>query len=762
MAAGVDGRSVPQSPGDDKPRLAQGKPRAQISCLSSTPPSQQLAFELMRRPRKPASRSKSATVDTAVREHDASLRRRGVTVWLGAEPTFTDRLSVAPEWRTEPLGEDKLNRARRFAAEVLERTPGALLLRTVGRQYAGEPAPRWSLGVYALRRGRPGWRVPGDPIQTGRITRRPAWRRFVRTLQEELESAGFSARLLKVAADLPERILFAKKAGALRGRWKSDARVSRDPLDAQPTPLEGVRDELADQGLYLAALGPCLSEHPGDSDAIQLELPRFGDVATFTKFLKCVGHAARRTRLPSLIFTGYPPPVDPTVAWTTLTPDPGVLEVNMAPSPDVRSFLAAQRLLHAAAGHADLSAFNLLYNGEETDSGGGQHLTFGGRTPACSPFFEQPLLLPRLIAYLNEHPSLSYWFAGQSVGSSSQQPRSDEVSAESFEGLCVALDLLQARRGAQPHELWSSLAPFLTDRFGNTHRAEINVEKLWNPYAPGRGKSGLVELRAFGMTATAEDAAAVAMLMRGVIAMLASGTRSSQLRLWGEELHDRFALPFHLQRDLQQVLDDLRRAGFGLPGSIRDGLLNDTRRVLGRATFGEVELVVRRAQRFWPLTGSLSESEGASRWVDPSTQRLELLLKAPRRKARDLARWRLVIDGMEIPWVMEQDSRHAYALRGVRYKSFHPQLPLLPLVKVVEPFRFWLLDGAEAWGCTCAHWQPEGSEYPGLPQDDAEARRRREARFQVRPSRAPRQIRPVPANALAPFTLDLRRVYRRS
>jgi len=363
-------------------------------------------------------------------EQDAILRHRGLELWLGAEPTFTDRSSQEPWWLGQAEGGDKLERARTLLLALAPRLSGdARLLRLEGRLFPGEEAPRFALGA-RFRRG-----APGSP-----------------------------AAPLDVAA-----------------------------LDGPPRPA------------------PALA--PGE--------------------------------------------------WLlTVTPDPGVVEVNTAPAPDLATFAREAAAVYAAAEAAGLSPRRLRYNGHATDSGGGGQLTLGGPSAERSPFFVHPYLLPRLVRYLSNHPGLSYAFAGECLGSASQGPRPDEGVRERWEELQLAVDRLEAR-GAHvtPQELWESLAPLLVDASGNSHRAEVNVEKLWNPWLPGRGRLGVVELRSLRMAPSAAHLAAVASLFRGVVARLHAAPYEEPLADWSGALHDQLALPAFLADDLREVLADLGACG---------------------------------------------------------------------------------------------------------------------------------------------------------------------------------------------------------
>lgn len=362
------------------------------------------------------------------------------------------------------------------------------------------------------------------------------------------------------------------------------------------------------------------------------------------------------------------PPATETETFLTVGPDPGVLEVNTAPAPDLATLFADGRAAYAAADACALSPVRFRYNGKASDSGGGGQLTLGGPTPEASPFFRYPRLLPRLVRYLSNHPSLSYAFASECVGSASQGPRPDEGVRERFQELQVAVDRLEAREGhVTPRELWESLAPLLVDSSGNSHRAEVNVEKLWNPGLSGRGMRGLVELRSLRMPATPARFAATAALFRAVAARLVEAPYDEPLADWGESLHDTLALPSYLEQDLESVLDDIARSGVAVGPTVRD-LLLERPEPLAELRLDDAILTISPATEFWPLLGdTASQEHSGARVVDASSERIEISIttRAPGAEAG-----RIGADGWEVPLHRMPGGRRHVA--GVRYRAFSP------------------------------------------------------------------------------------------
>ncbi|MCO5170867.1 MAG: transglutaminase family protein [Planctomycetes bacterium] len=718
----------------------------------------------MARPRRPPRRAPGAA--GAVRAHDDAVRALGLEVWLGGEPTFTDRASLDPAWLGGALGADKEARARALLRAL--RRPGDLALRSVGRQYPGEDRPRFSYGLYRRRDGGPvAPGAPADPLDDLRPgpAEAPLAAAVMADLAAALEAEGHAVRVVGPTSPgepLPWRLAWALAPGA-GAPAAADPRLRRPPLGDAALGDAGLEDPLAADGVRLLGLGDL------DGGALRIEVPRLASVDEALALLGRVGDAARARGAIGVVWTGFPPPVDARVAWLSVTPDPGVVEVNMAPSPDLQGHLADLQAIHAAAAAAGLSPWRASYSGEVGDSGGGGQLTFGGPSPEESPFLRRPRLLPRLLALLNRHPALGYWFAVDNVGSSSQSPRTDEGAPELFDELGLALDLLTHGPPAAPEALWEALAPFLADRLGNGHRAEVNVEKLWSP-DPTRGRAGLVELRALRMTRTPLHGAAVAALFRALIAWLGreEGPPDVALVDWGRALRDRFALPVELMADLRVVLARLEAAGLGLAPPLAALLLDDAERALGRVDDGGRTLSLRRALEFWPLVGDAHAQErGTARWVDSSTARLEVALHpAPGEGLDDLAgeavEVRTAAGWARLPLRPASDA--SCLVLGLRRRTFAPRPGLHPALPPNGPLALrWRRPGGAGWRLDLHDWRPDGGAYDGLPGDLEEAARRRAERLVVAreaDAGAP-ACGPDPA-ALTPWSLDLRRIAARA
>ncbi len=687
--------------------------------------------------------------------HDRRVREEGRSIWLGSEPTFTDRYSNAPEWLSEALGEDKEARARQLLGLLRDRHPGAVVLRTVGRQYAGEPQPRWSYGLYSRRDQAPLWAGPPDWLEdhfSAPLSPAGSTAELCDALRDELRTRSLHAA--RVACPGPRvRLVFRNDGTSPCSDPTKRPELLRESIHSLPLPLDGVQDALSAAGEHLVVLQEFQQE--GGRKLAQVELPAFARVADFIAFLDVLAAAANRVGLDGLVLSGFPPPVDATVAWTTLTPDPAVLEVNQAPAIDLETHQRWMELLYELAEQVGLSPYRLAYDGTVSDSGGGGQITFGGPTPLESPFFVAPRLLPRLLRYLVRHPALSFWFATHYVGGSSQSPRPDEGSRDAFAELGLALDELARTRSVTPDILWGTLRHFLADGTGNPHRSELNIEKLYNPYLHDRGCLGLVEFRALRMASTAERSTAQALLMRSIVAMLMGHDVVPDLVDWGDALHDRFALPSELRADLADVFSELEAHGWELGQEAQRLLLSSDERQFGCVELDGATLRVEQAIEFWPLVGDAASQEvGGSRLVDSSTHRLELCLMAPEEVASD---WGVSVSGYCWP-----PKRHGM---GVRFRAFSPFMGLHPTVAPVPHVDICLHHHptGRQRQARLHLWKPDGSAYDGLPRSLEESMARRHERLvveEVTQAKAFGAKTPPPA-ALSEFCLDLRRLYKR-
>src|SRR5512137_2500030 len=482
-------------------------------------------------------------------------------------------------------------------------------------------------------------------------------------------------------------------------------------------------------------------------------LPPVPTGADFVELVRAVDLAARDTGLVGRL-EGYPPAWSPEVIRFSVTPDPGVLEVNVQPTGSGRECAEQIDQVFDAALHVGLHSEKYMLDGRQEGSGGGNHITLGGPRALQSPFVVRPDLLASLVTFVQHHPAISYLFTGLFVGPTSQAPRVDEARHDSLYELEIALARLADRsRPAPPWQGDWLLRNLLVDVAGNGHRAEISIDKLFD-WRSGHGRQGLVELRAFEMPPHPRMAAAQAILARALVAAFSRAPYAHGLVRWGTELHDRFLLPFWLWRDMEDVLAFLEARGIGLPRDAYRPFVEFRCPVVGRLQVGGVAVEVRNALEPWPVMGEEPGAGGTSRFVDSSMERVEV-----RAEGLEAERFDVLVNGLAVP--LRPTGTAGEHVGGVRFRAWAPESSLQPHLGIHHPLRFDLFDrwARRSVGACAYHvWHPEGQAYEAPPLTRFEATARRAARFTEEgplpwPTR-PGVARPHPEY---PHTLDLRR-----
>jgi len=694
---------------------------------------------------------------------EASLKRSGILLTMGGEPTFVPVAPSGAEWQTAALGPTKLAYARRLARELITATfPGAVILETSGKHYPGEPLPRWTLLIQRRADGQPLWHEPARlraDTEPGAHTTADA-KKFIEALARSL--AVDPTRALPLAeSSAPAAVIgYVLPLDQPTGPWITD---DWSPVfGAAPLPLfpgespVGLRlplEKLGEKNLRRALTAEARA------GTLTIFIPPLL-LASYLALVVQIEATLAALKISDIVLAGYAPPAHPALPTIGLASDPGVLELNVSPCATWADYDRQLAQLYAAAAARGLCARKLQFNGREVGTGGGAHLVFGGPAGLLSPFFAFPALLPSIIRYWQHHPALSYAFTGAYMGPSSQAPRIDESTFEALYELelaCAGAENLGAPQNLALFDLL--FRDLLMDRSGNTHRAEISVDKLWNPFAPN-GRLGLVEFRAFETHPAPAVPSVTALFVRAILARLAAGPFKSPFIRWAGELHDRFFLPAFVWEDLTAICDDLEKHGLAFdpewlraPWEFRFPQLGEF--ALGDKKAGEFKIEFRQALEAWPLLGESPNAGTVARTVDSSVDRLEARISDKKFLEGGL----LLVNGLPCEFRATADGGAAC---GIRYRAFYLTPSLQPHVPVHAPLLLEWVDRATLVVAAAARWHvwnPTNSAYTAAPADDTIAAARRAERWENWPHTIG-QARFVPKIDFPPegqHTLDLRR-----
>ncbi len=457
---------------------------------------------------------------------------------------------------------------------------------------------------------------------------------------------------------------------------------------------------------------------------LHLFLPPMTHLEHYLDLIATIEATAQDLNMP-LFLEGYEPPKDPRIERLLVTPDPGVIEVNIHPAHSWDELSNNTFTLYEEAYYSRLGTEKFMQDGRHTGTGGGNHVTIGGPTPAESPILRRPDLLRSMVTFWQHHPSLSYLFSGMFIGPTSQAPRVDEARNESLYELEIAFQRMPKGEVAAPWLVDRLLRNLLVDLTGNTHRAEFCIDKLYSPDS-STGRLGLLELRAFEMPPHARMSLMQMLLLRALLMRFWKKPYGHPLVRWGTELHDRFMLPHYVRQDLKDIMCDLQREGYPFQLEWLDPFFEFRFPHYGSIQVEGIALELRMAIEPWHVLGEEATGSGTARYVDSSVERLEV-------KVTGLTDSRYVVacNGRRVP--LHNTGRHGEYVAGVRYRAWQPPSALHPTIPVHVPLVFDIIDswtGRAIGGCTYHVSHPGGRSYDDFPVNAYAAESRRISRFQ--------------------------------
>lgn len=497
-----------------------------------------------------------------------------------------------------------------------------------------------------------------------------------------------------------------------------------DETETETETDESIEDEPEDRPVPRTALVAEIRD-----DILYVFLPPTQRLEEFVDLVSVIETAATAIGRP-VVVEGYGPPADGRVQSLTVTPDPGVIEVNIQPTASFAEQSTLLETIYREARLARLGTESFDLDGSHGGTGGGNHITLGGSTAAASPMLRRPDLLVSMLSYWQRHPSLSYLFSGRFIGTTSQAPRADEGRESALYEMEIAfaeIDRLTGEDGdASPWTVDRALRHLLTDITGNTHRAEFCIDKLYSPDS-ARGRLGLLELRAFEMPPHHQMAMVQSLLVRSLVAWFWDHPFRGRLVRHGADLHGKHLLPHYVIADIAQVAEDLREAGHEFDTAWLDPFTEFRFPRLGTVQIRDQEIELRGAIEPWNVLAEESTAGGTARYVDSSIERVQV-----RVQGSDDDRFILTCNGFPLP--LTPTGRPGERVAGIRFRAWQPPSALHPTVGIDSPLVFDMVDtfsGRSVGGATYHVIHPGGRAYERPPVNAVEAESRRNGRFEA-------------------------------
>ncbi|GAA5117321.1 transglutaminase family protein [Luteolibacter yonseiensis] len=514
------------------------------------------------------------------------------------------------------------------------------------------------------------------------------------------------------------------------------------PWEREPEPQESAS--------WITRSALCVEPRNG---TLHIFLPPVADTDDFLDLVATIEQTAASLKIP-VVLEGTPPGFDSRLSVVKVTPDPGVIEVNLHPAASWDDLVNNTATLYEEAHLCRLATEKFMVDGRHCGTGGGNHIIIGGETPSDSPLLRRPDLLRSMVTFWNHHPSMSYLFSGLFVGPTSQAPRVDEARNDSIHELEIAFKTLEGEGTPLPWQVDRAFRNLLIDPTGNTHRAEFCIDKLYSPDS-STGRLGLLEMRNFEMPPHYQMSLAQHLVLRALVSRFWREPYTKPLVRWDSEIHDRWMLPHFIWQDFRDVLTDLRGQGYWIDDDWFAPHLEFRFPRIGEFTQKGVEVEMRHAIEPWHVLGEEGGAGAAVRYVDSSVERMQVLVRGLTGE-----RHSLTCNGIRVP--LKPTGTHGEFVAGVRYRAWQPPNCLHPTIPVHTPLVFDLLDSwndRSMGGCTYYAAHPGGRNHESFPVNSYEAEARRLARFFPHGHTGGKmEAREAPASPDFPFTLDLRMI----